>query len=82
MLAAVGRNWLNKRNIYSIATATISCGPHPEEHRGAMRLEGWPQARDGACGHPARRAHGNRLLPISTLEIAEVGQAHFGGLLG
>src|SRR5215471_2529693 len=28
-----------------------------------------------ACCHPSRRAHRNRLLPISTLQAAEVGQA-------
>ena len=22
-----------------------NAGPHPEEHRAAMRLEGWPEAR-------------------------------------
>jgi methionine-rich copper-binding protein CopC len=55
----------------------------PEEPTEGRRLEGRPQLR--LCQRPSfeTAAHRNRLLPISTLYVAEVGQARlrWGGLL-
>jgi len=35
----------NDREQQGISSAVHQFGPHPEEHRAAMRLEGWPLAR-------------------------------------
>src|SRR5258708_5485423 len=52
--------------------------PHPEERRFlAARLEGWPRARPCLLPSFETAANRNRLLPISTLLVAEVGQARF-----
>src|SRR5438094_7695254 len=37
---------------WSIIKSSLSLRPHPEEHREAMRLEGWPEC----TAHPSRRA--------------------------
>src|SRR5260221_5781022 len=51
-------------------------GPHPEERRFlAARLEGWPLAQQRLLPSFETAAHRNRLFPILTLLVAEVGQA-------
>ncbi len=48
--------------------------PHPEEHRVAMRLEGWPRVL--SCIHPSRRTPTEiGCCRFRYLKIAEVGQA-------
>jgi hypothetical protein len=44
----------------------ILSGPHPEEHRAAMRLEGWPQAtveQDAILRDTSLRPPGKGLFP-------------------
>src|SRR5712675_2768030 len=74
---------LNERSIKSLRTiapsfpASSAC-----EEMKALILRSRAQhdvSKDGReslpCIHPSRRGHRNRLLPISTLYVAEVGQA-------